>query len=402
MVVDRFLKYIKYDTQSSDNCKSYPSTKKQLILANLLLKELIDLNVKASIDKYGYVTATIKGNHNGPKIGFIAHYDTSSDMPGKNIKPQIIRKYDGSDIDLNNNIKMSLADFPILKKYIGHDLITTNGKTLLGADDKAGVAEIMAMVDFISNNPNIKHGDIKIAFTPDEEIGNGTKYFDLKKFNADFAYTIDGYELGNLAYENFNAASANITFLGKSIHPGNAKNKMINSMHLAYEFHNSLPKNLDPAKTEKYEGFNHMISIKGSVEKTNVDYIIRNHDDNLLEKQKKDFITIRGKMNKKYSYEAVKISIKDSYKNMADHIKKNMHVVTLAIKAMEELNITPNIRPIRGGTDGANLTSLGLPTPNLGNGSQNHHSKYEFVSINEMEMVVELLVKIVALSPSLL
>ncbi|MDY0277296.1 MAG: peptidase T [Acholeplasma sp.] len=395
-LIKNFMNYVKIDTQSDPYSDTVPSTVKQKNLSNLLLKELKDLGVDSFIDDKGYVYGKLPSNvnHNVTPIGFVAHVDTSPDAPGKNVNPQIITDYDGSDIRLNSAITMNANNSPSLKKVIGEDIIVTDGNTLLGADDKAGVAEIMELVHVILEE-NRPHGDIYICFTPDEEIGRGADHFNYDYFKADFAYTLDGSQVGEIEYENFNAASARLTFIGKSIHPGSAKNQMINSMHLAMEFHQMLPVFENPAYTEKYEGFNHLSEINGEVEKTVANYIIRNHDKLLFNKQKDTFKEIEKYLNKKYGYKAVKLVIKDSYYNMYEIIKDHMHIVEVARKAIENSGLTPITMPIRGGTDGARLTFEGLPCPNLGTGCYNFHGRMEFASINQMEKAVEIALEIV-------
>lgn len=401
-LVERFLRYVKIDTQSDPNSNTVPSTEKQKDLSRLLVKELNEIGVNAFLDDFGYVYAKLESNvsHDVTPIGFIAHVDTSFDAPGANVKPRIIKNYDGSDIKLNDYITMNSKNSPALKKVIGDDIIVTDGNTLLGADDKAGVAEIMELVHILVENPNIKHGDIYICFTPDEEIGRGADHFNYDWFKADFAYTLDGSQVGEIEYENFNAASAKLTFIGKSIHPGSAKLQMVNSMHLAFEFHSLLPTFLNPAYTENYEGFNHLSNINGEVEETTMHYIIRNHDKQLFEQQKNDFKLITKFINDKYNYEAVKLEINDSYYNMYEVIKDHMHIVELAKKAIENQGLTPITNPIRGGTDGARLTFEGLPCPNLGTGCFNFHGRMEFASINQMEKALNIALEIVKIVAS--
>ena len=398
-VLERFLKYVEFDTQSELESDTYPSTLKQLELAKYLEEELENLNTKAVINKYGYVIARIPSNieKKVPTIAFISHIDTSPDASGKNVKPRIVKNYDGRDIILNEDKNMILKPsvFPSLRYNIGHDLVVTDGSTLLGADDKLGVAEIMTVAEFINNNPSFKHGEIVIIFTPDEEVGNGTKYLEIKDISADFGYTLDGSKVGEIAYENFNAAGAKITILGKSVHPGSAKNKMLNSIKVAYEFDEFLPKYMRPETTENYEGFNHLIQIKGTLEKTIMNYIIRNHNRDLFESQKHFFEFACETINKKYGDRTCILELEDSYFNMAEVIKKHQYVVDIAIKAIKESNISPIIEPIRGGTDGARLTYMGLPCPNLGTGGYNFHGPYEYASVQEMNKAVEIVKKII-------
>lgn len=398
-LVDRFIKYVKVDTQSDYDSNSFPSTEKQKDLSNILVKELELMGLDAFLDKDGYVYTKLPSNvkKKVPSVGFIAHVDTSPDAPGKNVSPRIIKNYDGSLIKLNDLYQMEPNQYPSLKKVIGDDIIVTNGETLLGADDKAGVAEIMELVERLVENPNILHGDIYVCFTPDEEIGNGANRFNYEWFKADFAYTADGSEVGGIEYENFNAASATISFTGKSIHPGSAKNKLINALHLGMEFHHMLPKFLDPAITEGYEGFNHLTNVKGLVEASTSKYIIRNHDMTLYKAQQKTFFEIANYMNKKYGYQAVEVAIQDSYLNMYEIIKDHMYVIDYAVNATKKAGLTPKFEAIRGGTDGARLTYCGLICPNLGTGAYHFHGRLEFASINQMEKAVEIFTNIVTL-----
>ena len=406
-LLERFLKYVKIDTESDPNdCKDTqvsPSTKKQFDLANLLVEELVEMGVKdAKVDEKCYVTASIPSNieKNVPVIGFIAHLDTSPDFSGKNVNPQIFENYDGKDIVLNKEQKIILStlDFPDLKDYVGKTLITTDGTTLLGADDKAGVAEIMEAVDYLMKNQKIKHGTIKIGFTPDEEIGRGADFFDVESFAADFAYTLDGGPLGELEYENFNAAGAEITVTGRNVHPGTAKNTMINSQHIAMEFNSLLPTFDRPEHTEKYEGFFHLLSINGEVEETKMYYIIRDHDREIFENRKQIILDSAEFLNTKYGRELVKVEMKDQYYNMREKIEPVMHIVDLAKKAMEELDIKPNVKAIRGGTDGAKLSFMGLPTPNIFAGGHNFHGRFEFVPLESMQKAVDVILKIIEIS----
>lgn len=399
-LLERFLKYVSIETTSDPNSNLHPSSLKEFDLINLLEKELINLGLE-NIHKSekGYLYAKLKANTNKDyfKIGLIAHVDTSSDMSGKNINTKIIENYDGKDVLLNEceNIVMSTNEFPFLKDLKGRTLITTDGTTLLGADDKAGIAEIIELIEYLNTNPEIEHGDIYVAFTPDEEIGEGTLYFELDKFPCDFAYTVDGGKEGEINYENFNAASAVVKVKGINIHPGSAKDHMINSILVAMEFNSNLDSNLLPSKTEMYEGFNHLNNIEGSVEATTMHYIIRNHDKKLFEKQKQDFIDIQNDINKKYKKELISVQINDSYYNMYDIIKDHMEIVNLAIEGTNEANVKAEISPIRGGTDGATLTYKGLNTPNLGTGGFNFHGKYECITLEGMEKVVQILINII-------
>ena len=398
-LIERFIKYVKVDTESMHESSLTPSTLKQLDLGNMLVEELHELGLKdAFMSEQGVVYAKLKSNMDKEvdHIGFIAHMDTSPDMCGKDVKPRIIHHYDGNEIVLNSelNIMMSPEEFPLLKKDVGSDLIVTDGTTLLGADDKAGVAEIMDMVEYFVTHPEVKHGNISIAFTPDEEVGRGTENFDVKLFNADYAYTVDGGNASDIDFENFNAASAKVTINGLSIHPGTAKNKMKNSQLMAMEFHHLLPVELNPAYTEGYEGFNHLTTMAGDCEKTVMNYIIRNHDKTLLEKQKRDFENAAIFMNAKYGSESVVLEIEDTYMNMRSYIEKNMDIVNQVYEVISEMGMTPNSSAIRGGTDGASLTYMGLPCPNLGTGGRNCHGKFEYASINEMRQVSKLLIEI--------
>lgn len=392
-IVERFLNYVRIDTQSDPNSNTYPSTLKQLNLANLLVSELKELGLaNASVDKYGYVTALLEGDKARHSVAFLAHMDTSFDMSGKNVKPQIIENYDGEDVKLNENLTMYIKDFPHLSEYRGHDMIFTDGTTLLGADDKAGIAIIMDAISKLINDKN--HGDIYIAFTPDEEVGEGVTYFNLENFKADFAYTLDGDKAGGIEYENFNAASCIINVTGKSIHPGSAKGKMVNALKQLFRFDQMLPLHMVPEATEGYEGFNHLTDLSGSVEKATAHYIIRNHDIELFNKQKEDFQRIAQYLNAELGYEAFQVEIKDSYYNMASIINENYEIIEIAQEATKLAGLTPFSKPIRGGTDGARLTFMGLPTPNLGTGGGNFHGKYEYLSINEMKKASEIVVNI--------
>lgn len=399
-IKERFLNYVSFDTQSVENSQTVPSTSKQLKLGKYLVEELQSLGIEnAKIDEYGVVYGTIpsNNNHQGDVIGFIAHMDTSPDASGKDIHPQIIKNYQGQKITLNEDKKLYLdpEQYPQLLHLIHHDLITTDGTTLLGADDKAGIAIIMQMVEYLYTHPEFKHNDIQITFTPDEEIGCGSNHFDVKYFNADYAYTIDGGDIHIVEYENFNAFSAKVNIHGRSIHPGSAKNKMINSTRVAYEFDSLLPVHMRPESTEGYEGFNHLHAIQGTCEETTMDYIIRNHDLQQAKKQCQEFIDIVEFLNKKYGYQIIDLTITESYLNMKEALKDHMFIVEQALAAIKENGLDAYCSPIRGGTDGARLTYDGLPCPNLGTGGYNYHGKYEFACIDEMEKSVELLVKIV-------
>ena len=399
-VTERFLKYVSYDTESVDDVEEFPSAEKEKLLLNELLKELKDMAVKAEIDKYSYVTAVIPSNTDKklPKLCFIAHVDTSPAVSGKDVKPRII-KYEGGDILLNKELGISITEKenPELLKYIGKELIVTDGTTLLGADDKAGVAEIMSAVDYIVNHPEFKHGEIRIAFTPDEEVGRGVDFFDVSKFGADFGYTVDGGELGEIEYENFNAAAAKIEIKGVSIHPGSAKNKMINAIDVFGEFHSLLPVSERPRHTENYEGFYMADDIRGNVENLICKYIIRDHDKVKFENRKKFFALAAEFINNKYGANVITATIKDSYYNMGGIINNNFHLIDNAVKAMQNAGVKPNIIPIRGGTDGARLSYEGLPCPNLSTGGLNFHGRKEFIPVLSMKKMTEVILEIVKL-----
>lgn len=398
-IKERFLNYVSFDTQSVENSQTVPSTSKQLKLGKYLVEELQSLGIEnAKIDDYGVVYGTIpsNNNHQGDVIGFIAHMDTSPDASGKDIHPQIIKDYQGQKITLNEDKKLYLdpEQYPQLLHLIHHDLITTDGTTLLGADDKAGIAIIMQMVEYLHTHPEFKHNDIQIAFTPDEEIGCGSNHFDVKYFNADYAYTIDGGDIHIVEYENFNAFSAKVNIHGRSIHPGSAKNKMINSTRVAYEFDSLLPVHMRPESTEGYEGFNHLHAIQGTCEETTMDYIIRNHDLQQAKKQCQEFIDIVEFLNKKYGYQIIDLTITESYLNMKEALKDHMFIVEQALAAIKENGLDAYCSPIRGGTDGARLTFMGLPCPNLGTGGFNYHGPYEYCSLTMMEKQVQILLHI--------
>lgn len=398
-IKERFLNYVSFDTQSVENSQTVPSTSKQLKLGKYLVEELQSLGIEnAKIDEYGVVYGTIpsNNNHQGDVIGFIAHMDTSPDASGKDIHPQIIKNYQGQKITLNEDKKLYLdpEQYPQLLHLIHHDLITTDGTTLLGADDKAGIAIIIQMVEYLHTHPEFKHNDIQIAFTPDEEIGCGSNHFDVKYFNADYAYTIDGGDIHIVEYENFNAFSAKVNIHGRSIHPGSAKNKMINSTRVAYEFDSLLPVHMRPESTEGYEGFNHLHAIQGTCEETTMDYIIRNHDLQQAKKQCQEFIDIVEFLNKKYGYQIIDLTITESYLNMKEALKDHMFIVEQALAAIKENGLDAYCSPIRGGTDGARLTFMGLPCPNLGTGGFNYHGPYEYCSLTMMEKQVQILLHI--------
>lgn len=398
-IKERFLNYVSFDTQSAENSQTVPSTSKQLKLGKYLVEELQSLGIEnALLNEYGVVYGTIpsNNNHQGDVIGFIAHMDTSPDASGKDIHPQIIKNYQGQKITLNEDKKLYLdpEQYPQLLHLIHHDLITTDGTTLLGADDKAGIAIIMQMVEYLHTHPEFKHNDIQIAFTPDEEIGCGSNHFDVKYFNADYAYTIDGGDIHIIEYENFNAFSAKVNIHGRSIHPGSAKNKMINSTRVAYEFDSLLPVHMRPESTEGYEGFNHLHAIQGTCEETTMDYIIRNHDLQQAKKQCQEFIDIVEFLNKKYGYQIIDLTITESYLNMKEALKDHMFIVEQALAAIKENGLDAYCSPIRGGTDGARLTFMGLPCPNLGTGGFNYHGPYEYCSLTMMEKQVQILLHI--------
>ena len=397
----RFLRYVKMDTQADDTITDkFPSTEKQLLLLRLLAKELRELGLTdVNIDEYGYVMASIPSNIDKavPTIGFLAHVDTAPDMPGKDVKPRFIENYDGKDIQLNPEVDMTVKDFPELKNYIGQTLIVTDGTTLLGADDKAGIAEIMSAVEYMQNNPSFKHGPIRIGFTADEEVGRGVDYFDVKRFNADFAYTLDGGAIGELEYENFNAASAKISIQGRNIHPGYAKDKMMNAILIAQEFNAMLPPQERPEHTEGYNGFYHLIKIDGSVENASFQYIIRDHHRDKFEAKKEFIQSVANYMNKKYGEGVVNLDMKDQYYNMREKVEPVYHIVETAIKAMEKVGVKPLVKPIRGGTDGARLSYMGLPCPNLFAGGENFHGKHEFIAVESMLKATEVMLKIIEL-----
>ena len=395
-VEERFLKYVVVDTQSDEYSQTSPSTEKQLVLANMLAAELKGLGLEnAHVDEYGVVYGKLAANAQGyPAIGLNAHMDTATDLSGANVKPRTIHSYDGGVIHLNEEVEMDPAQFPLLKEHVGEDLIVTDGTTLLGADDKAGIAEIMTMAETLLQESR-EHGKICLAFTPDEEVGRGTDHFRVPEFGADFAYTVDGGEVDCVDYENFNAASAEIQIQGLSIHPGSAKDKMINALLVAMEFHSMLPVQKNPAYTEGYEGFHHLTDLHGECEHAYMSYIIRNHSEELFEQQKAEFQRVADYLNQKYPENTVQLQIHDSYANMRTIIEKDMRIIELVKTSMKQIGLEPRSMAIRGGTDGARLTYDGLPCPNLGTGGYNYHGKYEFASIQEMQKSVELLLKIV-------
>ena len=395
--VEKFLRYVTYDTQSADEMEQLPSTEKQFALGKLLASELEQMGAKeVLIDSQCYVTATIPSNMEGETrtLGFVAHMDTSPAFSGADVKPQIVKKYDGSVIWMNKekNISMSPAEFPELSDYIGQDLIVTDGTTLLGADDKAGVAEIMAMAEYFLTHPEVKHGKIRIGFTPDEEVGRGADGFQVESFGADVAYTVDGGAIGELEYENFNAAGGKVLIHGKSIHPGSAKLSMKNALLIAMEFQSMLPVFENPMYTEGYEGFFHLDRMDGDVTFAKLDYIIRDHDAAAFAKKKHMFQRVGDFLNQKYGIGTVEVQLKDSYYNMKEMIEPHMYLIDLAKASMEELGIVPKITPIRGGTDGARLSYMGLPCPNLCTGGHNFHGNYEYICVQSMEKITELLI----------
>lgn len=401
-LVERFLTYVKVDTQSNEESQTTPSTEKQYNLLNLLKDELTSIGMEEiTLDENGYLFATLPANtdKNVPTIGFLAHVDTATDFTGANVKPQIVDNYDGGDIVLNKdlNIILSPKDFPELEGYEGQTLITTDGTTLLGADDKAGIAEIMTAMDYLIKHPEIKHGKIRVAFTPDEEIGRGPHKFDVERFNADFAYTMDGGPLGELEFESFNAAAAKLTVKGTNVHPGSAKNKMVNSMKIAMNFHAELPKEEAPEFTEGYEGFYHLLAMNGDVEQTNLSYIIRDHDRAKFEAKKSTMQAIAAKYQEKYGQENIILEVNDQYYNMGEKIEPVKEIVDVAHQAMVNLGIKPIVKPIRGGTDGSQLSFMGLPTPNIFAGGENFHGKFEYVSVQSMEKASEVIVELVQL-----
>lgn len=400
-VEERFLKYVGFNTTSAEESESVPSTVNQKVFGAALVKEMIEIGIiDAQIDDKGYVYGSIpasKGAESEKVLGLIAHMDTAPSMKGENIKPSIIKNYDGNDIVLNKdkNIVMKTEIFPHLNNYIGQDLIVTDGTTLLGADDKAGIAEILTLAEEILEDPSLSHGKIMIGFTPDEEIGRGADHFDIARFGADYAYTVDGGQLGELEYENFNAASGKVIIHGANIHPGEAKGKMKNASLIGMEFHQMLPVEQNPAYTEHYEGFYHLSHIEGEEEKASLDYIIRDHNKEKFEQKKNLFLGTASFLNKKYGEGTVEAIVKDNYYNMKEKIEPNMEIIERAKRAMESRGVTPKIAPIRGGTDGARLSFMGLPCPNLSTGGHNFHGKYEYIPVQSLEKMVEILKEII-------
>lgn len=396
-ITKRFLNYTQFDTQSTEDSDSVPSTPKQLIFAEYLKKELEHEGLSnVEMDDRGYIYATLKANTKGdiPTIGFISHYDTSPDCSGADIKPHIVNHYDGSDILLSEGIVSSPKKFPELLQHVGEDLIVTDGHTLLGADDKAGIAEIVQAMCWLRDHPEVKHGDIRIAFNPDEEIGMGAHYFDVEKFGCDWAYTMDGGDVGELEFENFNAASARINIKGVSVHPGYAKGKMVNANLLAMELAAMLPEDERPETTEAYQGFFHLLNVKGNVEKATMSYIIRDHDRDRFEDRKRTIEGVVKTLNQKYGEGSITAEIKDQYYNMKEKIDPQMHVIDVVLHAMQTCGVTPRVKPIRGGTDGAQLSFKGLPCPNIFAGGVNFHGPYEFVSIQSMEKAQQVIIEI--------
>ena len=395
---ERFLKYVAINTRSDENSETFPSTAVQWDLLNALVEEMKLLGLEdVTIDKYGYAMGTIPatpGKENAPVIGFLAHVDTAPDMSGENVRPRIIENYDGKDIVLNNALTMRVADFPELSRFVGHTLIHTDGTTLLGADDKAGVAEIMTAAEYLMAHPEIEHGKIRIGFTPDEEIGRGVDFFDVKAFGADFAYTMDGGYEGELEYENFNAASAKIAIQGRNVHPGYAKNKMINAIEVACELNSLVPAVERPQFTEGYEGFYHCVGFNGTVENATISYIIRDHDAELFEQKKRWMYDIVGMLNNKYGQGVLTLTLKDQYYNMRKMVEPHPQVIDNALAAMREADVEPIVRPIRGGTDGARLSFMGLPCPNIFAGGMNFHGKFEYCSLNSMEKAVKVIINL--------
>lgn len=401
-ITDRFLKYVSFATTSDENTGLTPSTPGQMVLAKYIVEELKGIGLAdANVDENGYVMASLPANSDEklPTIGFIAHLDTSPDMSGKNIQPRIV-KYEGGDIVLNQeeNIVLSLEQFPELAQYKGQDIIVTNGKTLLGADDKAGIAEIVTAVEYLIQHPEIKHGKVCVAFTPDEEIGQGSHHFDVARFGADWAYTMDGGEIGELEYENFNAASAKVLIKGCNVHPGYAKNKMLNALRVANQFAALMPENEVPEQTEGYEGFYHLVGMNGGVEEASLTYIIRDHNRELFEQRKTTFAAVAAKINAQYGEGTATVEVKDQYYNMREKIEPVMHIIDLALKAMEKANIRSKVQPIRGGTDGAQLSFKGLPCPNIFAGGHNFHGRYEYLPIPSMEKAAEVVLNIITLN----
>lgn len=401
-IIERFISYVKIDTQSNDSSETCPSTEGQLTLARKLVEELKTIGLEdVSMDEFGYVMATLPSNTDKqvPTIGFLAHIDTATDFTGKNVNPQIHENYDGQDILLNETVQVTLSpkDFPNLLNYKGHTLITTDGTTLLGADNKAGIAEIMTAMDYLIKHPEIKHGKIRVAFTPDEEIGRGPHKFDVAAFDATYAYTVDGGPLGELQYESFSAAGASITIKGTNIHPGTAKGKMVNSIKIAMELQSKLPAEQAPELTEGYEGFFHLLSFSGDVEQTKLSYIIRDFDKEVFQQKKQTMAAAVDELKEKYGSERIILEMNDQYYNMREKIEPVKQIVDIAYKAMENLDIQPIVEPIRGGTDGSQLSYMGLPTPNIFTGGENFHGKFEYISVDNMQKATQVIVEIARL-----
>jgi tripeptide aminopeptidase len=399
-LTDRFLKYVSFTTTSDENTNMTPSTPGQMVIAVYLVEELNSIGLKdVNLDKNGYVMATLPANTNKeiPTIGFISHMDTSPDMSGKHVKPRIVTNYDGENIILNQEkeIVFQTSKYPEILQYKGQDIIVTDGTTLLGADDKAGIAEIVTAMEYLISHPEIKHGKIRVCFTPDEEIGQGADHFNVQRFGAEWAYTIDGGEIGELEYENFNAAGAKVHFMGTNVHPGYAYHKMKNSMRIAQQFISMLPRHETPEHTEGYEGFFHLTNIDGTVEKTTLNYIIRDFDRDRFERRKKEFEHLVHKINAEFGEDTAILEMKDQYYNMREKIEPVMHIIDLAFEAMNQVGVTPNVKPIRGGTDGARLSFEGLPCPNIFAGGHNFHGRFEYVPVQSMEKAMQVIVKII-------
>lgn len=401
-LTERFLKYVSFNTTSDENTKMTPSTPGQMIFAQYLVEELKSIGLQdVDLDKNGYIMATLPANTDKeiPTIGFISHMDTSPDMSGKNIKARIVENYDGNDILLNEEkvIVLETEKYPEILQYKGQDIIVTDGTTLLGADDKAGITEIVTAMEYLIAHPEIKHGKIRVGFTPDEEIGQGADHFDVPKFGAEWAYTLDGGEIGELEFENFNAAAAKVTFKGLNVHPGYAKHKMLNSMRVAHQFVSMLPRHETPEHTEKYEGFYHLVGMEGSVEQSSLSYIIRDHDRDRFERRKKEMQHISNKINAEFGEGTATLELRDQYYNMREKVEPVMHIVDLAFEAMESVGVKPNVKPIRGGTDGSRLSYEGLPCPNIFAGGHNFHGRFEYVPVQSMEKAMMVVVKIAEL-----
>jgi len=398
-ITERFLKYVSFTTTSDENTNMTPSTPGQMIFAKYLVDELKSIGLtEVDVDKNGYIMATLPANiqKEVPTIGFIAHMDTSPDMSGKNPKPRVVANYDGNDIVLNEEkaIVLETAKYPEILLYIGQDIVVTDGNTLLGADDKAGLTEIVSAMEYLVAHPEIKHGKIRVGFTPDEEIGQGADHFDVEKFGAEWAYTMDGGEIGELEFENFNAASAKVTFKGVNVHPGYARHKMLNSMRVAHQFASMIPRHETPEHTEGYEGFFHLTNMEGTVEKSSLSYIIRDHDRDRFERRKKEFAHLVNKINAEFGDGTATLEMRDQYYNMREKIEPVMHIIDLAFNAMNDVGVTPKVKPIRGGTDGSRLSYMGLPCPNIFAGGHNFHGRFEFVPVQSMEKAMQVIVKI--------